>query len=124
MADEMSDQVRSQEKEEGKGTNGLSSTRSEWRRGPGVNEGSKRQMRSVDSMHGHALSSRTKSPDPRNTTLSSSSRSSRPSRLLSSINTPWGYTLPSLEGVGLVCNDPIEVDSESKFGIRLGESKR
>jgi hypothetical protein len=44
--------------------------------------------------------------------------------VMTSINTPWGYTLPSLQGVGLVCNDPIEVESESRVDIELGESKR
>jgi hypothetical protein len=72
-------------------------------------------------MHDHALSSFTRSPDPRTMTPSPSFGVSS---IIISIKTPWGYTLPSLHGIGLVCNDPIEVDSERSFGIETGESRR
>jgi hypothetical protein len=83
----------------------------------------------------HAVSSRTLDPDPRYITPSSTSPfpSLRGVWLINSTNSPWGYLRPGV-GIGLECNDPIELEFTveevesnvelKRNGIRDGSFKR
>jgi hypothetical protein len=75
--------------------------------------------------HHHAVSSWTLDPDPRYITPFSTcpfpSFKDVLSWLINSINIPWGYVRPTI-GMGLECNDPIDVEFAFELGRRDGIS--